>query len=62
MEVTLDVFLMLFTVIYEVLKSWVKFFYTPRKNLTGEVVLLTGAAGHIGSLLAEKLVRKGRKA
>ncbi|XP_057305055.1 short-chain dehydrogenase/reductase family 16C member 6-like [Hydractinia symbiolongicarpus] len=58
-EVTSDVFLMLFTAVYEVLKSWVKFFYTPRKDLTGEVVLLTGAAGHIGSLLAEKLVRKG---
>jgi len=46
-------------VFYYVFKSWVEFFYVKRKDLNGEVVFLTGAAGGFGSLLAKKLAKKG---
>ena len=47
-------------VFYYTFKSWIEFFYVPRKSLKDEVVFLTGAAGGFGSLLAKKLVEKGK--
>ena len=41
------------------LRSFVEFFYVPPKNLSGEIVVLTGAAGGFGCLLAKKLAKKG---
>ena len=46
-------------IFYYLFKSWVEFFYVPRKSLSGEVVFLTGAAGGFGSLIAQKLAKKG---
>lgn len=45
-------------VMYNVVISWLRFFYAPRKSLAGETILLTGAAGGIGSLLSTKLSHK----
>ncbi|XP_012557801.2 epidermal retinol dehydrogenase 2 isoform X2 [Hydra vulgaris] len=46
------------TIIY-ILKAWFNFFYAYHKDLKNEIVLLTGASGGIGKLLAKKLVQKG---
>lgn len=58
-EVTLDLLWTCMISSYKLILSWLKFFYTPRKDLSGEIVLLTGASGGMGSLLAEKLAKRG---
>jgi len=60
-EITLDIIKTLFMVFYYILESCVKFLYTPKKELKDEIVLLTGAAGDIGKLLAVKLAQNGCK-
>lgn len=61
MSIIAEVSRSLFMVFYYILKSWVEFFYVKRKDLKGEVVLITGAAGGIGSRLSKRLAQKGCK-
>ena len=42
-----------------VFKGIVAFFYVPYKNISDEIVVLTGAAGDIGSSLAKKMAKQG---
>lgn len=58
-EIMKEHFVALFMVLYYIVKAWVDFFYVPRKDLKGEMVLLTGGAGDIGKLLSMKLASKG---
>ena len=58
-EIMKEHFVALFMVLYYIVKAWVDFFYVPRKDLKGEIVLLTGGAGDIGKLLSVKLASKG---
>lgn len=58
-KIICEVLCSLCLVIYYILRSWIEFFYVPRKNLAGEIVFLTGAAGGFGSLIAQKLAKKG---
>ena len=58
-KIFVEVCWLILMVIYYIFKSWVEFFYVKHKDLSKEVVLLTGAAGGFGSLLAKKLSKKG---
>ena len=58
-EIMKEHFVALFMVLYYIVKAWADFFYVPRKDLKGEIVLLTGGAGDIGKLLSIKLASKG---
>ena len=58
-EYTVALLWALLEMLIELVRSWCRFFYVQRKCLTGEIVLLTGAAGGIGRLLAKKLAQKG---
>ena len=42
-----------------IFKGIISFFYAPYKNISDEIVVLTGAAGDLGSLLAVKMAKKG---
>uniref|UniRef100_A0A7M5UJ32 Short-chain dehydrogenase/reductase 3 n=2 Tax=Clytia hemisphaerica TaxID=252671 RepID=A0A7M5UJ32_9CNID len=56
-----DLLWTLIQVIGAILIACVEFFYVPPKDLTGEIVVLTGAAGDIGSNLAKLLANDGCK-
>ena len=58
-EIMKEHFIAFFMVLYYIVKAWVDFFYVPRKDLKGEIVLLTGGAGDVGKLLSMKLASKG---
>ena len=58
-EIMKEHFIAFFMVLYYIIKAWVDFFYVPRKDLKGEIVLLTGGAGDVGKLLSMKLASKG---
>ena len=42
-----------------VLKGIIGFFYSPHKDVSDEIVVLTGGAGDIGSSLATLMARQG---
>ena len=42
-----------------ILKGIVGFFYSPYKDISDEIVVLTGGAGDIGSSLATRMARQG---
>jgi len=44
-----------------ILKGIVGFFYSPYKDISDEIVVLTGGAGDIGSSLATRMARQGCK-
>ena len=56
----LDLLWTLIQVIGAILISFVEFFYVPPKDLSDEIVVLTGAAGDIGSNLAKLLANDGK--
>lgn len=60
-KIFFEAFSLILKIIYNIIESWVRFSHTPRKDLSREIVLLTGAAGGFGELLSEKLARKGCK-
>jgi Dehydrogenases with different specificities (related to short-chain alcohol dehydrogenases) len=59
LRIVLEFLWTILLVLYYTLRSFIEFFYVPPKDLSGEIVVLTGAAGGFGSLLAEKLSKKG---
>ena len=59
LESILELLWTLVKVIGCIFKGIVSFFYVPYKNISDEIVVLTGAAGDIGSLLARKMAKQG---
>lgn len=49
--------------IYHIADAIIRFFvplkYRPKKNISGDIVLITGGGGGLGRLLAERFSRRG---
>lgn len=59
MKIFGEIFVSIFMVFYYLVRSWIEFFYVSPKDLKGEIVFLTGAAGGFGSLISKKLAKRG---
>lgn len=60
-KITLEFIWALILVIFYILKGCKEFFYVPLKDVSKETVVLTGAAGGFGTLIANKMAEKGCK-